>query len=417
MHSSATAFELDWVRAQFPALHQTLDGNPVAFFDGPGGTQVPLSVIDAISDYLSRSNANLGGAYATSQRTEAVIHDARLAIADLLGCEREEVVLGPNMTTLTLAMSRAIGRELGPGDEIIITRFDHDANFAPWQALQESGATVRIVDVHRETCAINLDDLAAKITSRTKIVAIGYASNLVGTVNDVTHIVRLAHAVGALTFVDAVHYAPHHFLDVRSLNCDFLVCSTYKFFGPHMGALFGKREHLERFRPYKLRASSDAVPDRWNTGTLNHECAAAIPACVDYLAAIGRRADPTLRSRRAALAAAYRVIGSHEGGLLEQLIPGLSSIPGIRMFGISDLDNLAGRSPTCAIDIQGISAKHLATRLGEQGIFVGNGHFYALNLAEALGFAESGLVRIGISHYNTVEEIRRVIAAIQQACG
>jgi cysteine desulfurase family protein (TIGR01976 family) len=417
MHSSATGLDLDWVRGQFPPLHQTADGNPVAFFDGPGGTQVPQSVIDAISDYLSRSNANLGGAYATSQRTESVIQDARLAIADLLGCDREEVVLGPNMTTLTLAMSRAIGRELRPGDEIIVTRFDHDANFAPWHALQETGATVRVVDVHRETCVVNLDDLAAKITPRTKIVAVGYASNLVGSVNDVAHIVRLAHAVGALTYVDAVHYAPHHFIDVRSLNCDFLVCSTYKFFGPHMGALFGKREHLERFRPYKLRASSDAVPDRWNTGTLNHECAAAIPACVDYLAAIGRRAEPTARSRRAALAAAYRAIGSHERELLERLIHGLWSIPGIRVFGITDPYKLAGRSPTCAIDIQGISARNLATRLGEQGIFVGDGHFYALNLAEALGVAESGLVRIGITHYNTFEEINRVIAAIKQACG
>jgi cysteine desulfurase family protein (TIGR01976 family) len=400
---TARGFDLRWVRSQFPALTQTVAGAPVAFFDGPGGTQVPQTVIDSISHYLSTSNANLGGRYSTSMRTNAMVHDARRAMADLLNCDDDEIVLGANMTTLTLAMSRSIGRELGPGDEIVLTRLDHDANFAPWQLLEETGATIRVVDVGTDTCTLDLEDLASKITHRTKLVAVGLSSNLVGTITDVAHVVRLARSFGALTYVDAVHHAPHHLID--------------KFFGPHMGILYGRRELLERLRPYKLRASSDAVPDRWNTGTLNHECAAAIPSCLDYLAAIGRRGEPAAVSRRMALSAAYSLIEAHENELFGQLIRGLWSIPSLTIYGVIDPDDLADRSPTCACTVKGISAAQIATSLGEQGIFVGSGHFYALNLAEALGVAESGVVRIGITHYNTADEIERVTNALRRLVG
>jgi cysteine desulfurase family protein (TIGR01976 family) len=405
---------LNWVRSQFPALTQTIAGTYPAFFDGPGGTQVPQAVIDAISHYLVTSNANLGGCYPTSVRTNAVVHEARRALADLLNCEEDEIVLGANMTTLTLALSRSIGRELGPGDEIVLTRLDHDANFAPWQLLEEKGVTIRVVDVHRDTCTLDLEDLAAKITHRTRLVAVGLSSNLVGTINDVAQIVKLARSFGALTYVDAVHHAPHHLIDVRALDCDFLVCSSYKFFGPHMGVLYGRRKLLESLRPYKLRASSEAVPDRWNTGTLNHECAAAIPACVDYLASLGRQTELTSLSRRTALSAAYNLIEMHENELFSQLIRGLWSIPSVSIYGITDPENLANRSPSCALTVEGISANQVATTLGEHGIFVGSGHFYALNLAEALGVAKCGVVRIGIVHYNTAEEIERATSAIRR---
>src|SRR3954465_4999815 len=279
----------NWVRSQFPSLSQVVNGHPAAFLDGPGGTQVPQRVIDAISDYLKMHNANTGGAYTTSRATDQVISGARSAMADFLGCDGDEIVFGPNMTTLTFAISRAVGRELKAGDEILLTHLDHDANVSPWRALEERGVKVQFADINEADCTLDLDDLARKITPRIKLVAVGYASNAVGTINDVKTIIRLAHHAGAMAYIDAVHYAPHGPIDVRELDCDFLACSTYKFFGPHMGVLYGKREHLARFTPYKVRANTDAVPQRWEWGTLNHECIAGITACVDYLAELGHR--------------------------------------------------------------------------------------------------------------------------------
>jgi cysteine desulfurase family protein (TIGR01976 family) len=267
LEATATSrLELSWIRAQFPALSLQVNGQPASFLDGPGGTQVPQRVIDAISDYLRTSNANTCGAYATSRRTDQMILAARSAMADFLGCDADEIIFGPNMTSLTYAVSRAIGRELGSGDEIVLTHLDHDANISPWRALEERGVKIQMVDIHEQDCTLDMDDLARKITPRTKIVAVGYASNAVGTINDVKTIVRLAHDAGAMAFIDAVHYAPHGPIDVRELDCDFLACSTYKFFGPHMGALYGKREHLARLQPYKLRANTNAVPQRWEWG-------------------------------------------------------------------------------------------------------------------------------------------------------
>ncbi|HXR16733.1 MAG TPA: cysteine desulfurase-like protein, partial [Terriglobales bacterium] len=302
------ALDLAWVRSQFPSLAQIVNGHPATFLDGPGGTQVPQRVIDAISDYLKRDNANTGGAYATSRHTDAMIAGARSAMADFLGCDPDEVIFGPNMTSLTFAISRSIGRELGEGDEIVLTHLDHDANISPWRALEERGVTIRMVEIYEDDCTLDMDDVARKITDRTKLVAVGYASNAVGTINDVKEIIRLAHQRGAMSYIDAVHYAPHGPIDVRALDCDFLVCSTYKFFGPHMGVLYGKREHLKRLDPYKVRANTNAIPNRWEWGTLNHECIAGITACVDYLADLGRRVSASASARRAAVLAAYDAI-------------------------------------------------------------------------------------------------------------
>ena len=254
--------DIDWVRQQFPALQQTIDGQPAVFFDAPGGTQVPQRVIDAISSYLSTSNANTHGAFVTSNRTDQMIAEARGAMADFLNCASDEVVFGPNMTTLTFALARAIGRELKSGDELLVTCLDHDANVSPWVGLEERGVKVRTADIKPSDCTLDMFDLAAKIRRSTRLVAVGWAANAVGTINDVNEAVRLAHAVAAMAFIDAVHYAPHGPIDVRELDCDFLACSSYKFFGPHLGILYGKREQLQRLRPYKLRACTEQLPDR-----------------------------------------------------------------------------------------------------------------------------------------------------------
>ena len=408
------ALDLDWVRSQFPALSQTVNGHPATFLDGPGGTQVPHRVINAISDYLKRDNANTGGAYATSRHTDAMIADARSAMADFLGCDPDEVVFGPNMTSLTFAISRSIGRELGPGDEIVLTHLDHDANISPWRALEERGVTIRMAEIHEDDCTLDMDDLARKITDRTKLVAVGYASNAVGTINDVNKIIRLAHERGAMAYIDAVHYAPHGPIDVRALDCDFLACSTYKFFGPHMGVLYGKREHLKRLDPYKVRANTNAIPNRWEWGTLNHECIAGIAGCVDYLADVGRRVNPLASNRRAAVLAAYDAIQKHERTLMESLIRGLLDIPELKLYGISDPKRFDQRCPTMAVRIKGHTPLELATRLGERGIFTWDGNYYAVNLTERLDVEkDGGFLRIGLAHYNMAEEVDRFIAALR----
>ena len=413
-----TALDLTRVRAQFPSLSQTVNGQPAVFLDGPGGTQVPQRVIEAISDYLKNSNANTCGAYATSRRTDAVIANARAAMADFFGCEKDEVVFGPNMTTLTFAVSRSIGRELGPGDEILLTHLDHDANVSPWRTLEERGVTIRFAEINEDDCTLNLADLAQKISSRTRVVAVGYASNAVGTINEVKEIVRLAHQKGALAYIDAVHYAPHGPIDVRALDCDFLVCSSYKFFGPHMGILYGKREHLQRLQPYKVRANTNAVPNRWEWGTLNHECIAGITACVDYLADLGRMVDPAASTRRAALLAAYGAIQQHERALAEILIRGLMTIPGLKFYGIRDVGKLDRRCPTVAVRIAGHTPLELATKLGERGFFTWDGNYYALNLTERLDVEkDGGFLRIGLAHYNTAEEVQRFLSALREIAG
>jgi cysteine desulfurase family protein (TIGR01976 family) len=421
--AASTALDITYVRSQFPALAQTVNGHPAVFLDGPGGTQVPQRVIDAISDYLCRDNANTCGAYATSRNTDAMLADARAAMADFLHCDADEIVFGPNMTTLTYAMSRALGRDLGPGDEILVTRLDHDANVSPWLALEEKGVTIRWAEIHEDDCTLDLADLASKINDRTKLVAVGYASNAVGTINPVREVVRLAHDAGALAYVDAVHYGPHGLIDVAALDCDFLVCSTYKFFGPHMGVLFGKREHLQRLRPYKVRPLTDTIPNRWEWGTLNHECIAGITACVDYLADLGRRASPQARPqaapRRAAIVAAFEAIHHYEHRLMERLIAGLVKIPGVKIYGITDPARFEERCPTLALRVVNQTADQtplaLATKLGDRGFFTWDGNYYALNLTERLDVERSGgFLRIGLVHYNTAEEVDRLLAALRE---
>jgi len=431
----SAALDVPFIRSQFPSLAQTVNGHPAVFLDGPGGTQVPQRVIDAISDYLRHDNANTCGAYATSQRTDAMIADARVAMGDFLNCDADEIVFGPNMTTLTYAMSRSFGRNLGPGDEIVVTRLDHDANVTPWLALEEKGVTIRWAEIHAEDCTLDVEDLAAKINSKTRLVAIGYASNAVGTINPVKEIVRLAHSFGALAYVDAVHYASHGLIDVRALDCDFLVCSTYKFYGPHMGVLYGKREHLTRLRPYKVRPLADVVPIRWEWGTLNHECIAGITACVDYFADLGRHSHtsgglasldgPPRRpsphgpsNPRAAIVAAFESIHRHEHALMNRLMAGLSEIPQLKVYGITDPECFDWRCPTLAVRVVDWTPLALATALGERGFFTWDGNYYALNLTERLDVEKSGgFLRIGLVHYNTVEEVDRVLGALREIVG
>jgi cysteine desulfurase family protein (TIGR01976 family) len=413
--SLSSVLDLTWVRAQFPALAQKVNGQPAVFLDGPGGTQVPRRVIDAIADYLARNNANTGGAYLTSRNTDRMIAEARSAMGGFLNCDADEIVFGPNMTTLTYAMSRALGRDLGPGDEIVLTLLDHDANFSPWKALEEKGVTIRTVKFNEEDCTLDMQDLAAKIGERTKLMAVGYASNAVGTINNVAEVVRLARQTGALSYIDAVHYAPHGAIDVRALDCDFLVCSTYKFFGPHMGVLYGKREHLKQLRPYKVRPNTQNIPNCWEWGTLNHECIAGIKACVDYWEALGRRANPEVATRRAAILAAHEATHRHERKMTEKMIAGLLAVPGLKLYGISDAQRFENRCATFAVRIEGHTPLELATKLGERGLFTWDGNYYALNLTEQLGVERlGGFLRIGLVHYNAMEEVERLLAALRE---
>jgi cysteine desulfurase family protein (TIGR01976 family) len=413
--SLSSVLDLTWVRAQFPALAQKVNGQPAVFLDGPGGTQVPQCVIDAIADYLARNNANTGGAYLTSRNTDRMIAEARSAMGGFLNCDADEIVFGPNMTTLTYAMSRALGRDLGPGDEIVLTLLDHDANFSPWKALEEKGVTIRTVKFNEEDCTLDMQDLAAKIGERTKLMAVGYASNAVGTINNVAEVVRLARQAGALSYIDAVHYAPHGAIDVRALDCDFLVCSTYKFFGPHMGVLYGKREHLKHLRPYRVRPNTQNIPNCWEWGTLNHECIAGIKACVDYWEALGRRANPEVATRRAAILAAHEATHRHERKMTEKMIAGLLAVPGLKLYGISDAQRFENRCATFAVRIEGHTPLELATKLGERGLFTWDGNYYALNLTEQLDVERlGGFLRIGLVHYNAMEEVERLLAALRE---
>ena len=413
--SAVNALDIGWVRSQFPSLQAHVNGQPAAFLDGPAGTQVPTQVMHAIQSYLMGANANTCGAFLTSRRTDEMLSGARAAMADFFHCAAEEVVFGQNMTTITFSIARAIGRELKPGDEILLTTLDHDANFSPWKALEEKGVVIRQVDIREEDCTLDLEDLKNKLNEKTKLVAVGYASNAVGTINPVAEITRLAHAAGALVFIDAVHYAPHGLIDVKVLDCDFLVCSPYKFFGPHMGTLYGKAQHLRGFRPYKVRPCTEQIPERWETGTQVHELIAGIGAAVEYLAELGRRCDTSVTTRRDALGAAYRATVAYERRLIARLIEGLQTIPGARIYGIADPKRFEERCSTLSLRIGAHNPTTIAAFLGERGIFTWDGNYYALNLTERLGVeSQGGLLRIGLVHYNTMEEVERLLAALRE---
>jgi cysteine desulfurase family protein (TIGR01976 family) len=411
----STTFDIGWVREQFPSLKLKVNGQQAAFLDGPAGTQVPRQVMDAVQKYFLEQNANTYGAFLTSRRTNEVIADARSAMADFFNCSAEEVVFGQNMTTITLGLARAIGRELKAGDEILLTVLDHDANFSPWKVLEEKGVAIRKVDIRESDCTLDLEDLKSKLNAKTKVVAVGYASNAVGTINPVAEITKLAHAAGAMIYIDAVHYAPHGPIDVKALNCDFLVCSPYKFFGPHMGTLYGKKEHLERFKPYKVRPATDAVPECWETGTQVQELIAGIHAAVEYIAELGRRCDPSAKTRREAVLAAYRSTVAYERSQLTRLIEGLLAIPGLQFFGITDANRFEERCSTVSFRLAKGTPTDAATFLGERGIFTWDGNFYALNLTERLGVEKlGGVLRVGLVHYNTAEEVDRLLIALRQ---
>jgi cysteine desulfurase family protein (TIGR01976 family) len=413
---AAVRLDTDWVRSQFPSLKLEVNGQPAAFLDAPAGTQVPQRVIDAFRDYFETSNANTVGQFLTSRRTDGMIFGARAAMADLFNCAGDEVFFGPNMTTLTFALARGIGRELRAGDEIVVTTLDHDGNVAPWRALEDQGVIVRQVDIRESDCTLRMDDLRSKINPQTKLVAVGYASNAVGTINPVAEIVELAHKAGAFVFIDAVHYAPHGSIDVGALDCDFLACSPYKFFGPHMGCIYGKRELLLRYQPYKVRPAPAYLPDRWETGTQIHEGLAGVTAAVDYLAELGRHSCALpLENRRAALLCAYRAIRQHEMALATRMIEGLIAIPGVRFYGIADPARFAERCPTVAVRVRSLTPFACAKFLGDRGIFTWDGNYYALNLTERLGVEETGgLLRIGLVHYNTAEEVDRLLNAMRE---
>lgn len=407
--------DIGWVRSQFPSLQLQVNGQPAAFLDGPAGTQVPTQVMHAIQNYLTTSNANTCGAFLTSRRTDEMIANTRASMADFFHCDPKEVVFGQNMTTITYAISRAIGREFHPGTEILLTTLDHDANFSPWKALEEKGVVIRQADIRDEDCTLDLEDLKSQLSARTRLVAVGYASNAVGTINPVAEITRMAHAVGAMVYIDAVHYAPHGLIDVKELDCDFLVCSPYKFFGPHMGTLYGKREYLERLKPYKVRPCTDQIPDRWESGTQLHELIAGIGAAVEYIAEVGRRSDKSAAKRREALTAAYRTTVAHERLLIARLIEGLQAIPGVHIYGITDPKRFDERCSTLSLRIGDHHPTEIAKFLGDRGIFTWDGNYYALNLTERLGVeSKGGLLRIGLVHYNTAEEVDRLLAALRE---
>jgi cysteine desulfurase family protein (TIGR01976 family) len=403
------------VRPQFPAL-----ATGAVFFDGPGGTQVPQAVIDAVAAYFREANANEHGLFATSRRSDEIVAAGRCAMADFFNARSaDEIVFGANMTTLTFHLSRSLGLLLQPGDEIVVTRLDHDANIAPWLFLQEKGAVIRWLEFRPGDCTLDLDGLERLLNKRTRIVAVGHASNAFGTVNDVPRIVAAAQQAGALTFVDAVHFAPHRPIDVQQLGCDFLACSPYKFYGPHSGVLYGRREALERLRAYKVRPAVAAIPDCFETGTKNHEGIAGIAAAVDYLAAIGRDLgpasgfDPYESGRRRWLKQALAAIMEHETRLFARLLDGLLEIPGLRLLGISDPGRLLERTPTACFTLPGLSPARIAEKLGQDGIQVWDGNYYAWEAMNFLGLeAQGGAVRAGLSMYNDEGEVDRFLKAL-----
>lgn len=408
-------------RAQFPALQlRDAAGRPAIYFDGPGGTQVPQSVITAMAGHFIHNYSNTHGAFATSRGTDETIHAARTALADFLNARSpDNIAFGANMTSLTFHLSRSLGRALQPGDEVILTRLDHDANVAPWLALAEQGVTIKFLDFHPEDCTLAEEQLEALLSPRTKLVAVGYASNAVGTINDVARIISRAHAAGALVYVDAVHFAPHGPIDVQALDCDFLVCSAYKFFGPHVGVLYGKHEVMDRLPAYKVRPQEPTPPYKFETGTLNHEGLAGTVAAIDYLAQLGRQTGASAeetrwQGRRRDLKAAMRAVQAYEHRLAQKLIAGLQTIPGVRVFGITDPGRYSQRTPTVALRMEKHTPREVAERLGEENIYVWDGDFYAVEVIKRLGYADKGgVVRIGLVHYNTEEEIDRLLAVLQ----
>jgi cysteine desulfurase family protein (TIGR01976 family) len=410
-----TAFDVEALRRRFPALSLTHDSSPMVFFDGPGGTQVPETVIDAATNYYRETNANAGGPFPTSVRSDAIAEEAHTAAADLFGAAGpEEITFGANMTSLTLHVSRSLGATMEPGDEIIVTGLDHEGNVGPWRSIgSDRGITIRTVGIRREDCTLDLEELDRLLGPRTRLVAVGWASNAVGTINPVSEIARRAHAAGALVYVDAVHWAPHGPIDVRHVGADLAVCSAYKFFGPHAGILYGRREILERLPTYKIRPAQH----RFETGTPNFEGLAGTLAAIDYIAGIGREygGAGARAARREAIVAGMSAIRTYEMSLFERLVAGLESIPGSRIYGITDRARFGDRTPTAAVRFDRVSPEALSVALGREGIATWHGDFYATGLIERLGLvASGGVLRIGLTHYNTTAEVDRLLESLRR---
>jgi cysteine desulfurase family protein (TIGR01976 family) len=401
------SLDVSAVRSRFPALERTVGGRKAAYLDGPGGTQAPVSVIEAMAGYMRSGGSNLGGSFVTSLETDAVVESAREAIADLFGASSNEIAFGQNMTSLTLSVSRALGATWASGDNIVVSRLDHDADVWPWvMAARDAGAAIRWIDFDPDDgCRLRTELLDGLVDDRTRLVAVTHASNAVGTIPDVPAVIRAAHAVGALTYVDAVHYSPHGIVDVVALGTDFLVASAYKFFGPHTGCLYGTSEVLESVDAYKIRPAPDDPPDKWETGTQSFESLAGVTAAVDYLASLGAGDD-----RREKIRSAFASIGEHERTLSHRFLDGVADLPHGALYGRDVPD---GRTPTFAISVDGMHPDAVAETLGDQGIFVWSGDYYAVEVMQRLGVAnEGGLVRIGFAHYNTTDEVDRVVAAL-----
>lgn len=403
-------FNVERVRSQFPSLSRMLDGKQAIYFDGPAGSQVPSSVVDRISDCMLHHNANRSGRFVTSREVDEIMNHCHQVLCDFVGAASpESIAFGPNMTSLTLQFSRALSQEWRPGDRILVSSLDHDANFTPWVlAAKDAGAEVKVIRIRTLDATLDLASLDELLNERTRLVAVTAASNAVGSLTPIREIANRVHSVGAELFVDAVHMAPHKSMDVTDWNCDYLVCSAYKFFGPHIGVLYGRKDRMQSLIPYKLRPAPDNLPGRWMTGTQNHACIAGAAAAVDYIASLSPiPADH--QNRRERLIDAMSIISNYETELISKLLEGLMSIPRLKVFGITDPNRMSERAPTVSFQVAGATSIEVAQRLGDQGVFAWHGNYYALPLTESLGTEPAGMVRLGCMHYNTLEEVERTL--------
>ena len=406
------------IRSKFPSLSRTIDGKQAIYLDGPAGTQVPQSVVDCIADCMLNHNANRAGRFATSREVDEIMNQSHAVFADFLGAaSADSIAFGPNMTSLTFQFSRALSRDWKAGDRILVSSLDHDANFTPWVlAAEDAGVEVKVIEIQRSDATLDLNSLDGLLNDRTRLVAVTAASNAVGSLTPIREIANRVHAVGAELFVDAVHLAPHRSIDVVEMDCDFLVCSAYKFFGPHIGILYGRRHRMLQLSPYKLRPAPDSLPGRWMTGTQNHACIAGAAAAVEYMASLSSIPDNGT-NRRSRIKDALGEITNYETQLISQLIHGLSSVRGIQLFGITDSRRMDKRAPTVCFQMEGIKSIDVAQFLGDRGVFAWHGNYYALPLTQALGTEPDGMVRLGCMHYNTEEEIEQTVELVKEIEG